>query len=286
MCTDGKDDFLSGLEDAFTDWDNQPKKTTDVKKAEAEKYPCEHCGGTGIWKSYSGHKTGKCHACNGRGHYSTSAVERKKKREQYAEKKNHTLDGTKDAFNAEHPELIRQMVEMAKWNNFAAALLESFNQYGSLTEKQVAAIYRTISKVESNKRQRETKRQEAIEQLDASKIVEMFETATANGLRKPRFVADKLELSRAPDYGKNPGSIYVKYGGVYSGKINSGGVYYPTGNFIDEAKAAVKEVLADPKAAAVKYGKTTGQCACCGRELTDPVSIEKGIGPICESKWF
>ena len=43
MCTDGKDDFLSGLEDAFTDWDYQPKKTTYVKavvvkKEESEKH--------------------------------------------------------------------------------------------------------------------------------------------------------------------------------------------------------------------------------------------------------
>ena len=28
-------------------------------------------------------------------------------------------------------------------------------------------------------------------------------------------------------------------------------------------------------------GRTTGVCQCCGRELTDPQSIEQGIGPIC-----
>ena len=36
-----------------------------------------------------------------------------------------------------------------------------------------------------------------------------------------------------------------------------------------------------------KFGSITkcyhlGKCCCCGRPLTDPVSIEKGIGPICE----
>jgi hypothetical protein len=29
------------------------------------------------------------------------------------------------------------------------------------------------------------------------------------------------------------------------------------------------------------FGKATGICGCCGRTLTDPVSITRGIGPIC-----
>lgn len=33
------------------------------------------------------------------------------------------------------------------------------------------------------------------------------------------------------------------------------------------------------------YGKMFGVCASCGRVLTNPVSIERGIGPICASKF-
>lgn len=33
------------------------------------------------------------------------------------------------------------------------------------------------------------------------------------------------------------------------------------------------------------YGRRTGRCGICGRELTDPVSIERGIGPICADKF-
>lgn len=36
--------------------------------------------------------------------------------------------------------------------------------------------------------------------------------------------------------------------------------------------------------AAVEYGRATGRCSVCGRTLTDPVSIEAGIGPICAEK--
>lgn len=35
---------------------------------------------------------------------------------------------------------------------------------------------------------------------------------------------------------------------------------------------------------AEQYGKTTGQCAICGRVLTNEESIERGIGPICAEK--
>ena len=48
---------------------------------------------------------------------------------------------------------------------------------------------------------------------------------------------------------------------------------------------AVQSAAADPLAAARLYGKKTGQCSCCGRELTNKASIEMGIGPICREKF-
>lgn len=35
---------------------------------------------------------------------------------------------------------------------------------------------------------------------------------------------------------------------------------------------------------AARMGDESGICALCGRELTDPVSIERGIGPVCAGK--
>jgi hypothetical protein len=43
----------------------------------------------------------------------------------------------------------------------------------------------------------------------------------------------------------------------------------------------VRMTLAEAKA----YGRRTGQCCCCGAQLTDPSSVEAGIGPICASKF-
>ena len=47
----------------------------------------------------------------------------------------------------------------------------------------------------------------------------------------------------------------------------------------------VQSVAADPYAAAKLYGQNTGTCSCCARELTNPLSIELGIGPICRDKF-
>lgn len=37
---------------------------------------------------------------------------------------------------------------------------------------------------------------------------------------------------------------------------------------------------------AVAFGHETGICAMCSLELTDPESVEAGIGPVCEARWY
>ncbi|OEJ20902.1 DUF6011 domain-containing protein [Streptomyces subrutilus] len=56
------------------------------------------------------------------------------------------------------------------------------------------------------------------------------------------------------------------------------------GRFVPDYSTARQE-LADEhkltKEAAEAYGKEHGLCAACGRLLTDPVSVARGIGPVC-----
>jgi hypothetical protein len=91
---------------------------------------------------------------------------------------------------------------------------------------------------------------------------------------------------RAGDEGRNPGAIYVKAAGEYAGKIVEGR-FSPTREARqDEALIGeLRAIFADPAAAAKAHGKETGSCSCCGRELTDPASIEAGIGPICAGRF-
>lgn len=46
----------------------------------------------------------------------------------------------------------------------------------------------------------------------------------------------------------------------------------------------LKAIEADPIGEAKRYGKETGTCCVCSRILTNPESIEEGIGPICATR--
>jgi hypothetical protein len=75
------------------------------------------------------------------------------------------------------------------------------------------------------------------------------------------------------DYGLKP---------KYLGKVTLKGL---DSRLSDEVKETLMAAANDPLNAAIRYGKVSGECSCCGRELTDPRSIERGIGPICADKF-
>jgi Family of unknown function (DUF6011) len=50
----------------------------------------------------------------------------------------------------------------------------------------------------------------------------------------------------------------------------------------DMFQGVLSAIARDPKHFAIQFGKRTGICSICGKKLTDPKSVKKGIGPICE----
>lgn len=68
----------------------------------------------------------------------------------------------------------------------------------------------------------------------------------------------------------------------YLGKVTRSGC---DSRLSDTVKEVIMGAASDPLNAAIRYGKVSGECSCCGRELTDPRSIERGIGPICAEKF-
>ena len=75
------------------------------------------------------------------------------------------------------------------------------------------------------------------------------------------------------DYGLKP---------KYLGKVTPNGC---DSRLSDDVKATIMAAANDPLNAAIRYGKVSGECSCCGRELTRKDSIERGIGPICAEKF-
>ena len=166
--------------------------------------------------------------------------------------------------------------------DFARSLQSFAAKRGGLTIGQIDAADRLIAKAQ----ERAAMPSVPAVAADVSAIETAFATARQKGAQKPRLRVGCYVFKPAPATGKNPGAIYAtrKADGTYLGKFMDG-----------EFKAAymissmvVEELVSfgtDPHAAAVMHGKEYGTCAICGRELSDPESVTRGIGPICADKF-
>ena len=180
-----------------------------------------------------------------------------------------------------HDEMvIAKLREMSSWNSFAASLIAQFDQKGKLSEKQIGAAKRMFAKMEANAKAKA----EMTTQVDMSAIETMFANAVKNGLKRPGFICGDIRLSLAVAPSRNAGAIYVKHSGEYMGKI-AGGTFHPIAACLASVPAMVQAIAANPMQSAIGHGRQTGMCACCGRELSDPESVARGIGPICAKKW-
>lgn len=125
------------------------------------------------------------------------------------------------------------------------------------------------------------------------RVVELFESARRHSkYPKIRLQLDdggKVVISVAGPNAAFPGTLNVSDGGGYGNSIFYGRVTKDGQYQIKTERKGVKELLQklshDPLGVAKAYGRLTGICCCCGRELTDPVSVERGLGPICESNF-
>lgn len=257
---------------------------------------CLKCNGTGKWVGgFRNHVVRKCFACNGAGHkeFKTSPEVRKaNKIKANAAKLQKIADSVKSGedFLKSHPDVNAWIEETANWSDFSKSLLESCYKFGSLTDGQLAAAKRAAEKHFAKKAaQADQKTAVQINTAGLKPILEAFEKAQENGLKRPKLRLDGFQLSLAPATGKNAGSIYVKDGSEYLGKISAEGQFLKPRSLSPELAKEIDEKLIlvgqNPMEAAVAYGKRTGECSCCGRELSREDSIERGMGAICAEKY-
>lgn len=125
-----------------------------------------------------------------------------------------------------------------------------------------------------------------------ARILGMFKSANEQ-LKHPsvRLADDAghyMILSLAGPTSKNPGCIYVKGergSDQYFGKITPAGKFFPVGSCPASIETQLQLFANDPEGVAAKYGKLTGRCCFCGRNLTDDRSTEMGYGPVCAKKF-
>lgn len=178
-------------------------------------------------------------------------------------------------------------------DGFCASLLQWLGKHGALTDGQQGAAERMMARHEAWAAERAEKRQvEAVAApvVSIEAITTAFARARAAGIKYPKLrIADFL-FKPAKAGGANEGAVYVTQArgtddeGAYLGKV-MGGKFLKVRDCTDAKRDEVVAVCEDPKAAAIAHGKKFGLCSACGRELSDPASIEAGIGPICAENY-
>lgn len=245
------------------------------------KEPCRACSGSGKFYGYSGRVVGECYRCKGTGKVSIRAQKGVETRKRNAQEKALTKERERTAWREQHADVWQWCYEHQDHNNFALAMWVKLGEYGSLTENMVNAVRKILTQYQERAAARAAALVQAEPQgsgLDLSKLpagcyaVPLGDTRLKLLIQKPSppskwagwvFVADAAEYGHRQKYGKQPpGKTY-------------------TGRLIPE----LTQILQDPKAAAIAYGRLTGTCAVCGRHLEDAESVKRGIGPICAGKF-
>ena len=247
---------------------------------------CVKCNGSGRWNSWSGRASGSCFACKGAGilTHKTSPEARAKATVSRARTAERNAESNWAAFTAANPEVAAWMDGNASFE-FAVSLKAAVLRYGDLTDRQLASAQKCVEGQKTRDADRAAAavaRADAAPAVDVGAIEAAIATAVARGVKRPALRVAGLRFSLAPVTGKNAGAVYVKEDGIYLGKV-AGGKLFASRDCSAAQAAAIVEVAADPKGAAIAHGRLTGQCSICSRELTDPKSIDLGIGPICAS---
>lgn len=267
--------------DLETDFDN-----VAVRSTEKTTFPCMRCSGTGLYQGTRVHQAKQhCFACKGKGHFLTSPEHRQKARAGAQKRKANKGTANLQAFEANYPSVYVWLTAEGARGEFRASMIDSITKWGSLTEKQLYACQHIMGKMAKSASYREV-----AAKVDLTPVFEKFGKAMDSGIKRPKLRVEGFVFSVAPPSGKNAGQIYVKegtdYESKYFGKINVDGEFVKGRDCFESDIAQLKSVSADVLGAAVAYGQKTGNCSCCGRELTKAESIEAGIGPICAERWF
>lgn len=305
MCNEIKNpnDLFADLEDA-AEWD-KPTAVVDVHEglnaATVARFeePCFKCRGSGNWRP--GYP---CFRCKGTGklYYKTSPEVRAEQKRRRDEKKKAdalaNFERGADWLNANEDVKEYLKTEAAKdgqWSAFPKSMLEALYKYGALTAKQEAAVRKGVARkaewAEKNKAESvERDARTADAELDLTGLLTAFASAVESGLKAPKLVVGNLLITRAKDHSRNPGYLYVNTNGdyddrTYLGKISPAGEFFAGRDCTDEIFKDVIKLSGDVLAAAQAHGALTGRCSCCNRELTNELSVELGIGPICRGKW-
>jgi hypothetical protein len=276
----------------FSDLENLSDLEQTAKQQQAVSYvPCIKCGGRGeVVIGYVHIRYAKCFNCKGTGKVRSDYEKRKAAYKKGLETQRKNLGEKIIKFMDEYKSEMEWMVRSAdRGFDFAKSLLNSLNQYGSLTERQLAAVRKCMQSeiVRAEERKQTQERRDVQLNDNAGLILKALQKAYDSRIANPKLRTAEAVFSLAKPNSKNPDCVYVTAPSrQYLGKITPDGIFKPVRDCSAEQKLAIMKIAKDPLEAATLHGKEYGVCSCCGRRLDNRESIELGIGPICRSKYF
>lgn len=262
--------------------------------------PCIRCGGTGAWRGIR-----RCFTCNGSGksnrkiRVDAEGVKNREKARTYRanakKKKGLKMVETAETYMKANPEVSAWIIAgMKKKNDFAISLLAAIYKYGSLTDGQKAAVEKAIAR-DAEQAQAAEDNAPTIENF--APVMEFFRNANTR-IKFPKVLLefendDPIMLKLAGSKSKNAGSLYITDGGPFGANVYYGRVS-PEGKVMlsregDRRSAELVGILTGiaerPQDIAATYGKKTGACCFCRKDLRDPASVFAGYGPTCADNW-
>lgn len=174
-------------------------------------------------------------------------------------------------------------------NEFFASLLEEHYRIGGLTAKQIAYITERPVHPQQPLPLAAHPLPQAQQEPEASRLERAFQAAVRKGVTQPIIRLHGFRFMLAGERAKpeNRGALFVTsttQGEPYLGKVLRG-TFYPASQCTPALAHSIRDAIDEPYKAATEYGHMTGQCSVCARPLSNPKSIELGIGPVCRAKF-
>jgi len=165
--------------------------------------------------------------------------------------------------------------ENLSYNTFAVDLYTS----RKLSDKQISWIHYLATE--------HLKKEVEVESEDDGLFIQLVEKMYAKIKQNSRRFKVKLPGNvtiSTVNKGVNQGALYLYENENYIGKIT------PKGQLrLKSFDQSIHDLMEDANENVLKlaqlYGHQTGCCSVCGRELSDPISIRMGIGPVCAKRF-
>ena len=177
---------------------------------------------------------------------------------------------------------------------FATSLFEHFKKKGYLSDKQWFHVFKFVDLIDNPPPP--PKPEDKLPNING--VYSLMRRAVSPKSKSfPKLwlqLKDSdLRINRATERSKYKGQLMLTDGkefgcNIFFGRIDTNGDLYlsHSGKEVkDELIDLLTRLINDPEKVASEYGKLTGNCFACHRQLSDDRSIEVGYGKVCADKF-